>query len=469
MSLTPSKHQLVDTVVSNNYCVGCGVCAAVDNSSFRMALDEFGQYVATFDSHCSEPEWEHDFTSICPFSGVSPDENELGRSLFGGESAFDQRIGYHLACYAGFVEEGSFRLDGSSGGMTTWLCVELLRRNMIDGVVHMKVNQASKDTGVLFKMGISRTEDEIRGGSKSRYYPGEYSEVLKLVRETPGRYAFVGLPCLIKSVRLLALKDQLIRDRVAYCFGLVCGHMKSASLAQYIAWKMNVAPENLRYINFRHKRLDLPANWYGVEVISSDAPDKPVYGENSVSANVWTQCLFMYNACNYCDDLFAETADAAFGDAWLSNYKKDGRGTNVIVVRNREIANILEDSQSQSKIHLEALDVESTARSQASGLRKRRDDLAYRLYLKDIAGEWRPSKRIAASSNHLSRFEKRICELRIKLAEQSHTAFKNALAAKNYKLFNEQMNPLVRRLKPTLWERVPLTVKRGIAFVFGKR
>lgn len=42
----------------------------------------------------------------------------------------------------------------------------------------------------------------------------------------------------------------------------------------------------------------------------------------------------MYKACDFCDDVFAETADIALGDAWLPEYVQDGNGTNVVVTRN---------------------------------------------------------------------------------------------------------------------------------------
>ena len=54
--------------------------------------------------------------------------------------------------------------------------------------------------------------------------------------------------------------------------------------------------------------------------------------------------MFQVNACNYCDDIFAETADVAFGDGWLPEYKMDWQGTNVVVSRHPDIDEIIADA-----------------------------------------------------------------------------------------------------------------------------
>jgi len=40
---------LQSTVLAGNYCIGCGVCATVPGSPFRIKMDDFGNYVAFID------------------------------------------------------------------------------------------------------------------------------------------------------------------------------------------------------------------------------------------------------------------------------------------------------------------------------------------------------------------------------------------------------------------------------------
>ena len=58
------------------------------------------------------------------------------------------------------------------------------------------------------------------------------SGVLEEIRTSPGRYAVVGIPCFIKAVHLARAADPILRERIVYTLGLVCGHMKSARFAE---------------------------------------------------------------------------------------------------------------------------------------------------------------------------------------------------------------------------------------------
>ena len=53
---------------------------------------------------------------------------------------------------------------------------------------------------------------------------------MKTVKDVPGRYAIVGIPSFIMAVRLLAEKDDTIKDRIKYTVGLICGHQKAVNL-----------------------------------------------------------------------------------------------------------------------------------------------------------------------------------------------------------------------------------------------
>ncbi|MFM6343919.1 MAG: Coenzyme F420 hydrogenase/dehydrogenase, beta subunit C-terminal domain, partial [Dolichospermum sp.] len=83
-----------------------------------------------------------------------------------------------------------------------------------------------------FKYGVSSTIDQVMAGAKTRYYPVEMSQVLKIVREQPGRYAIIGVPCFIKAVRLLMIEDEIFHERIKFCIGLICGHLKSTQFAK---------------------------------------------------------------------------------------------------------------------------------------------------------------------------------------------------------------------------------------------
>lgn len=468
--IPPSSGLEIERVINGGFCVGCGACAVLDASPMRISLNAYGQYQALPVRTLTAAESPSSVSRVCPFSNNIPNEDDIAERLFGKHCGHHPRIGYHLKCYAGYVVEEDFHAMGSSGGLGSWLAVELLRRRMIDAVIHVQPRTHANPAEPLFKMTISRSEDEVRRGAKSRYYPVEMSEVLMDMKSTPGRYALVGLPCFIKAARLLASEDPVFRERLAFCIGLVCGHLKSSRFTDMLSWQMGVPPGELLAIDYRHKLPGCTADQYGIAITGSAKPEvRHIKPSNQYYGYNWGYGLFQYNACNYCDDVVAETADVVLGDAWLSRYSHTGAGTNVVVVRNGEVAGLLREAATKQRIRVEAISAGDVVMSQDAGLRHRREGLAYRLYLKDIRGEWRPNKRVTASHAHLDDRTKRKLELRMVLSARSHEAFEEALTAGELGVFKALMDPHIAAYealyKRGVWHRVAGRVLNGLGRV----
>jgi coenzyme F420 hydrogenase subunit beta len=451
-------------VIDGGFCVGCGACAAV-TPRVAMQFDEAGRYVARPDSGSEESETA---AAVCPFADGTPDEDQLGRELFSAYAVHDPHLGYSIATYAGWVNEDGFRERGSSGGLGSWILCELLRQNHVDAVVHVVAGSRISEGGPLFEYGISTSVDRVLTNAKSRYYPIELSEAIAAILQTPARYAVVGIPCFLKALRLSARQNPLLRERITYTVGLVCGHLKSQAFAEMLGWQCGIPPADLQAIDFRRKISGRGASNYGITAVGrSAAGDRVVEKANTeLYGSNWGLGYFKYKACDFCDDVMAELADVTVGDAWLPEYEPDSRGTNIVVARLPFLARLLEAAAAEGRIHLEALAKDRVIASQAGGFRHRRDGLRYRLWLADQAGWWRPKKRVAPSASHLSARDKKIFELRSRLAEQSHTAFLKAKQAGKASVFERLMEPL--RLDydalytATLWRRVAGKVKRGI-------
>ncbi|HFI0914796.1 TPA: Coenzyme F420 hydrogenase/dehydrogenase, beta subunit C-terminal domain [Streptococcus suis] len=449
--------------VKKTYSEASGSCAVVDEN-ILMDLNEYGIY----EERVSLSE-DYDLDSVVEY--VSPNlneeinESEIAKDLYENIQGiqYDERIGYFTSLYAGHVNEGKYRENASSGGMGTWIFKELFEKKLIDGVIHVKENP-DKNSPIMFQYDISRSIDEIKAGSKTKYYPVELSKVLKIVREVPGRYAIVGIPSFIMAVRLLAEKDDTIKDRIKYTVGLICGHQKSSKFAEAIAWQVGIKPGNLKHINFRKKLLDKPANNYGVEVtgvidgkeVTIVKPIKELLGQN------WGQGYFKTKASDFTDDVMNETADITLGDAWLPEYTKDSKGNNVIVVRNPVIDDLIREGIESGRLNLDVVDKETIFRSQAAHYRHTHDELAYRLYKKDKLNQWRPKKRIEAS-NDIPLLRRKVQDLREEISTKSHIVYKKAVELDDLDYFKTEMGKLSKKYNQLY--RLMAVQKKGISGV----
>lgn len=443
-------------VIDGGYCIGCGACASLEGSTVRMAVTSLGTLQATLAEIPLAPSLASRAATVCPFSDSALDEDQLAKGLFGSVNAHDSSLGYYLSTYAAYVREDGFRASGSSGGLGSWLQCELLRLGFVDHVLNVGSRQPDANDARLFAYQVASSEAEARMGAKSKYYPIELSQVLDVVRRQPGRYALVGLPCFIKAARLLCRQDAVLAERLQWFVGLVCGHLKSMRFAELLAWQMGVPPPTLSGFDFRVKLPDRPANQYAVEAITASGSHTSRGAQDLFGPN-WGHGFFKYKACDYCDDVFAETADVVIGDAWLPQYSADPGGTNVLVVRRAEADEILKQAAVAGRLHLEALRPEEAAKSQDAGLRHRREGLRYRLYLADRRNEWHPPKRVGPAQSHLSRRLRARYRLRERMRDLSHAEFAKALASGDLSGFIRALSPLVashRRLDRSVSQRL---------------
>lgn len=422
---------LARNIISNDLCIGCGACVARPNAESAMQFDEFGMLKPVLD--VSEPDaWG---LSVCPFSDQSLNEDQIAESLW-PHLAHDIRIGRYSDLYAGQIKDQQDRLDGSSGGLTTWILRSLLQHNLIDAVAHVKPVQPTADSlQRLFRYDISSNEEELNAGRGSRYYPIEVSEIVRQIRQRPGRYAVVAIPCVAKALRNIMHQDPILNQRIKFVVGLVCGHLKSRYFADFIADTQGIRSGEYDTVNFRHKLPGRPASDYGVSVhlkgrvVSSSRPLRDYF------ATSWEIGAFRNPACDFCDDVFAETADVVLGDAWMDPYDQSWLGSNVILTRDPAIHVILEQGAAAGEIELTKISPDDISKSQAGGLRHRREGLAHRLQRRAAEGKWFPNKRFGLSNTAVSAQRSGLYDRRSALTLASHRAFRLARTLRSMAIF----------------------------------
>lgn len=455
--MSNNLNMLLEKVIEPDYCIGCGVCASIDNSPLTMKFTEDGTYKPILREEAELDALTTDLMRICPFSDYSDNETDLGRKLFDSkEIDYNEYSGYYLKNFAGHVKADDYRKRGASGGMGTWVASKLLELELVDAVIHVKSGDINNDEK-MYQYDISYNVKELKMGAKSKYYPIELSQIIKEIKKSDKTYAVIGIPCFIKSLRLLANNDPIIKKRIKFHIGLVCGHLKSSFFAEAMAWEMGIQPNDLEYLDFRKKFKDSASNAYGVEAVGDgktlSAQRKELYSTN------WGQGFFKYNACEFCDDVLSETADITIGDAWLPEYAHQKGGVNIVVVRNPVFLKII--NQFENELALDELSSERIYQSQAGGFRHRRDGLAYRLYLKDKKKLHRPIKRVEAS-NDLSNKRKKIYESRMSLSEYSFDAFKLAKKKEDFNVFKLEMDTIVSRYNKLVKVSFPKRVYRKL-------
>jgi len=459
----------IEDVISHNYCVGCGACAAASPSAFSMVTDELMTRQAVIHDASDKAVAAGD--RVCPFSSQNPNETEIAEALFAQNGlALDERVGYYDAVFTGQVQDSNYLLGSSSGGLTSWIVGELLRSGLVDGIIH--VGEADCGTDTLFEYVVSYSTETAAGRRKSQYYSTSFDHVLGAIRGDGKRYAFIGVPCFVKAVRLLQAADPMLADQITYVVGLVCGHLKSNAFAEVMAYQVGVNPGEVKKVDFRVKNPDWPANMYGFGAMQLNRHAWRTKTASSLVGGNWGHALFQLKACDYCDDIFAETADICLGDAWLPDYVKDWRGTNVVVSRRKELTLLLEAARGASQISLHALTLDEAAESQAGNFRHRREGLSVRLAAARAQSLVVPRKRVSADSVKVSRQRRKVVFARQRIAQVSHKAYLQARVDRDIGVLFRAVGPLIEELDNIyrrakyktfgFWVRLPVRGLKGL-------
>jgi len=385
------KSSVITNVVERDLCIGCGLCAALcPQGVLEMQWNRYGEYSPVEVSPCTT---ECGLClKVCPFADSGENEDTIGERLYGTVPGIQHRpeTGYYLASYVGYSER--HRPASASGGMATWLLEALLAEGVVDHVICVA---PTGDPERLFAFRVFDTPEDVRTGAGSAYYPVEMSGVVRQVLEVPGRYAITGLPCSLKAIRLAQQRNKKLRERVVVTVGLVCGQLKSRHFTDYVAALAGVQGE-VTGVCYRGKSPDQPASNYHYTFTAADGEERRIFWKEGI-AEVWTNRWFTLNACNYCDDVFAECADVTLMDAWLPRYSHDPNGTSLLIVRSQIIMDLVDEDRKSMKISVDTIDITSVIRSQKAVILSKTDDLAYRLHKAEQLQENLSQKRIQPS------------------------------------------------------------------------
>lgn len=431
----------IENVVDEDMCVGCGACSVVSGGKVPVTIGRFGSYKADFST--VDAETRKLAGKVCPFSDESRNENSIAASVFPSTLPHLDVLGKFKGVYAGRLADDDLLEGSSSGGLTSWVARKLLEKELVDGVIH--VGTSSEATAELFSYQVSYSAGELLGNRKSAYYSTSFAEAVQSIRGDGRRYAFTGVPCFVRAARLICEEDEVLASQILYFLGLVCGHLKSDAFAKSLAWQTGVVPRELESVDFRIKAPGRASKDYDFGARGSAAKELLTKPTQALVGGNWGHGMFQLNACNYCDDIFAETADVAFGDAWLPEYTNESKGTNVLVTRHPVIDEIVQFSRDNGELCLEDLLPERAIASQGGNYRHRRLGLSVRLHDDISKGLSVPNKRVAPTDKAVTRRRRSLIRIRRAMSAASHHAFEQAVKQDDLNVFLTQMRPWLRR------------------------
>ena len=436
----------VPNAVVRDLCCGCGMCAAVcPQNAVTMDWGTCGELVPKLASgNCTECGL---CSQVCPTDAHRDDQTLMAQQSFGNHPAakYTPQTGPYLQSYVGFARADGHRQRGASGGLVTWLLEALLTRGEIDGVVTVRPQRRSVDR--LFGYDILRDASGLRQAANSVYYPVELSAALRsLAREDNQRtYAVVALPCRAYALRRAMARSAVLRRKIRFIIGLTCGQLPNRFFTEYCATTVGLAPDRIARVWYRSMVNAKQAGDYSMAIAGSEGeaasiPYQPL--QHHLLANSY----FIHQACYFCDDVFAETADATFMDAWLPAYGADTRGTSLVITRHPQLDAFLRTVGGDGgQCNLSEVGIADVIASQAGVISRKRRMLGAKLAFASAHRLDIPPRRVKPS---LMLYLAHAAEIRVTydLMHQSKSAWQAARATADVAGFHRTLAGLEQRL-----------------------
>lgn len=445
---------VIRDVVENDLCIGCGVCVdACPSDALSMKWSENGFLVAHQNQNSCNSDGK--CMDVCPFNprpeAFQNNETQLASEFLKNSTNFHPKLGRFFTTHAGYAHQ--FRATSSSGGIATYVFDYLLRNGVVKHVISVR---KSDDNDHIYSYSITSNASELYRASKTRYYPVTLSDALKQVRNVEGSVAITGVACFTKALRLAQKSDPLLKDKIKFIVGIICGGVKSRFFTEYLGSHAGTPPTQIESPEYRIKDAHSTAGDYSFGCTNKASGASNQIKMKSVG-DMWGTGLFKANACDFCDDVTTELADISLGDAWIEPFSKDGLGTSIIITRSELAKIIIEEGAKKGDIQLFDINVDRVIESQQGSFNHRHDGLAFRVEEARSRNQVTPRKRHA--STKLPLYLKIVQHARLRSRSQSLHAWKKTLAAD---AFDKKMWPVL------LYLRIATKISHKIKSTFKK-
>lgn len=332
------RKENIDWVVKSGLCLGCGICQDACPSNCIKILHGSKSIRPVIDSNrCIECGI---CTQTCPGRGLKL--KNFASKLYNVEH--DRYIGPYYKSYTGWSCDDMIRFHSASGGVVTQFLLYLLHHKYMDGVAVVGFDDKNK---MLSHSYIARTEKDIINARSSKYCTTSIEGIATEIKNNPGRYIIVGLPCHIQAFRLFEEKFKVVKDSIVGHFSIYCSLNKINISTKYYCNRYKVLYEQIRKFSYRD---DGCMGYMKFECYDESEKKIPYI-------HYWlgTHSFFVNKRCLLCNDHFGELADISFGDINIAPYNADKIGISSIVTKTPFWDNILTNAANDGYIELHDL------------------------------------------------------------------------------------------------------------------
>lgn len=232
-----------------------------------------------------------------------------------------------IPMYSAEAKDKKVSSNASSGGFVTQAILTLLAIGDITEAAVAVTGDSLNES--CTKYVVTNKPSEILDARRSKYTQATINNVLEYIKNHEGRYAIVGLPCQLYGVTQAIKKNIILRKRIVYKLGVVCGYTYDEDCIDGLLKVMNLQRKEIhRILGWREG--GLPGN-FSVELTDGTVRTLPFVDEHSVDVTYYAQ-----NRCKLCRDCLCENGDVVAADigGWKEKrtlvFARSAQGKNLL-------------------------------------------------------------------------------------------------------------------------------------------
>lgn len=329
-----------------------------------MVHDDAGFLVPSIDVTALSPEQEALVKASCP--GVRGDSVFSQTDVEAG-ARFDQLWGRYFHASVGHSLDPDIRHRGSSGGALTGISKWLVETGQVQSVL---VTGYDSDYPIGTKSYITADSEEISQGAGSKYCPAAPLARLSDLRATEGKYAVVGRPCDIATLRRAINAGDPIGKNVIFLLSFFCAGTPSDVGNRHLLSRLGVE-KNEDVVRLQHRGNGWPGDT--VAELSDGTLKTCTYNES------WGGVLrsHTHSLCKICADGIGEQADIVAADAWYGDDDgypvfSEADGRSLIIARTAVGHDLLQNAIGAGVLAVDDLDIRAVDEMQPGQLARRR-------------------------------------------------------------------------------------------------
>ena len=369
-------------VLESGMCIGCGACVAAE-PDLSLELDERNQIWQP-----NAPGGEK-AASVCP--AIQVDFDRLQKEVFPGQEAAEHGV-VEAVLLAQSTNEPRNRA-ASSGGLIKELMLELLDSGEVDGIIALTEIQ-----GLQYEPRLVTELDEVDQLPGSIYHHIPFDNALRLLKERPGRYAVVAIPCQLEGMyNYIVEHEPDLQERVVITIGLLCGWLYNHHALRAVSQFKRIPFEDIKGVSYRG------GGPVGKLRLETPEKEKAVSRRVDFGYQVAFDRSFNTARCHLCINHSNFLADVVVGDAWLPSTLTTRTGISLVICRKTGTRDLVQRLIDAGKVVASEVTTEEITESQTHRVVFGDFAYAYADYLKSIGrhapemtGPNRPAAKLAS-------------------------------------------------------------------------